>query len=384
MKRDVFAAEHEAFRRHVVDFVREDVVPHLARWEADRVVDRAWYRRAGEAGLLGFGLDERHGGRGLRDFRYNAVLIEELCRAGAPSLVINLGALNDLIAPYLDSLCTQEQQRRWLPGLCRGELVSAIAMTERAAGSDLRGIRTTALRDGDDYVLTGSKIFIGNGMNADLVIVAAKLGSPERRDALTLFVVEAGMPGFERQQLDKIGLGAQDTAELFFSGVRVPRANLLGEEDAGLGYLTRNLPQERLSVAVMAAAGMQRTFAHTREHVLGREVFGVALASLQATKFTLAELATQIEVAQVFVDKALGEVAAGALTEVDAAMVKWWVTELQQEVANRCLQLYGGHGYLRDNPAARDLLDGRQATLYAGTTEIMKEIIGRALTRPAR
>jgi acyl-CoA dehydrogenase/long-chain-acyl-CoA dehydrogenase len=257
-------------------------------------------------------------------------------------------------------------------------------MTERVAGSDLRGIRTTAVRDGDDYVLTGSKIFIGNGMNADLVIVAAKLDEPDRRDALTLFMVESGMAGFERTQLDKIGLGAQDTAELFFHDVRVPRANVLGEEDRGFAYLKHNLPQERLSVAVMAAAGMQRTFAHTREHVVRREVFGSPLVSFQATRFTLAELATQIEVAQVFVDKALGEAANGTLTDVDAAMVKWWVTELQQDVANRCLQLYGGYGYLRENPAARDLLDGRQATLYAGTTEIMKEIIGRAVTGSGR
>ena len=382
MIRDVFEAEHDTFRGDVARFVAAEVVPHLARWEAAGAVDRSFYEQAGAAGLLGLGLDEQYGGRGLRDFRYNAVLVEEVCRVGAPSLAINLGGLNDLVAPYLDSLCTEEQKQRWLPGLCSGRLVSAIAMTERAAGSDLRGIRTTAVPDGDDYLLTGSKIFIGNGMNADLVIVAAKVGSPERRDALGLFVVEGGMAGFTREKIDKIGLGAQDTAELFFDAVRVPRANLLGEEDGGFGYLTHNLPQERLSVALMAVAGMQRTFGHTREHVLQREVFGRPLAALQTAKFTLAEVATEVEVAQVFVDKALHDAVAGTLTAVDAAMLKWWVTELQQRVVNRCLQLYGGYGYLRENPAAQDLLDSRQATLYGGTTEIMKEIIGRAVTSP--
>jgi long-chain-acyl-CoA dehydrogenase len=382
MRRDVFEAEHEAFRADVARFVATEVVPHLEQWERAGVVGRSFYERAGAAGLLGLGLEEQYGGRGLRDFRYNAVVIEELCKAGAPSLVINVGGLNDLVAPYLRTLCTEEQKQRWLPGLCSGQLVSAIAMTERAAGSDLRGIRTTAVRDGDDYVLTGSKIFIGNGMNADLVVVAAKIGSPDRRDALSLLVVEGGMPGLERRKLDKIGLGAQDTAELSFDAVRIPRENLLGEEDCGFAYLSHNLPQERLSVAIMAVAGMQHTFRHTREHVLQREVFGRPLAAMQATKFTLAELATEIEVAQVFVDKALRDAVDGTLTDVDAAMLKWWVTELQQRIVNRCLQLYGGYGYLRDNPAARDLLDSRQATLYAGTTEIMKEIVGRAVTAP--
>jgi alkylation response protein AidB-like acyl-CoA dehydrogenase len=381
MKRDVFTAEHDAFRREVAEFAATEVVPNLQRWETQGIVDRSFYERAGAAGLLGLGLEERFGGRGLRDFRYNAVVSEELCRVGAPSLVINLGGLNDLIAPYLDALCTEEQKQRWLPGLCSGQLISAIGMTERAAGSDLRGIRTTAVGDGEDYVLTGSKIFIGNGLNADVVIVAAKLGSPDRRDALTLFVVEGGMDGFERRKLAKIGLQAQDTAELFFHQVRIPRLNILGEEDRGFDYLKRNLPQERLSIAVTAVAGMQHTFAHTRHHVLTREAFAQPLASLQSIRFTLAELATEIEVAQILVDKALRDAVTSDLTDVDAAMVKWWVTECQQRVSNRCLQLYGGHGYLQDNPAAQDLLNARQATLYGGTTEIMKEIIGRAIVR---
>src|SRR5437588_373126 len=265
MKRDVFTAEHDAFRREVAEFAAKEVVPNLQRWETQGVVDRSFYERAGAARLLGLGLEERFGGRAVPDFRYNAVVSEELCRVGAPSLVINLGGLNDLIAPYLEALCTEEQKQRWLPGLCSGQLISAIAMTERAAGSDLRGIRTTAVRDGEDYVLSGSKIFIGNGLNADVVIVAAKLGSPDRRDALTLFVVERGMDGFERRKLAKIGLQAQDTAELFFHQVRIPGLNILGEEDRGFDYLKRNLPQERLSIAVTAVAGMQHTFAHTRQ-----------------------------------------------------------------------------------------------------------------------
>jgi len=377
--RDIFDAEHVAFRKDVANFVSTEVVPNISRWESNRIVDRRFYERAGAVGLLGMSVDERYGGRGLQDFRYHAVVIEELCRVGAPSLVINLGGFNDLVAPYLNDLCTAEQKDRWLPGLCSGALISAIAMTERDAGSDLRGIQTTAVPDGDDYILNGSKIFIGNGMNADLVIVAAKLGAPERRDALTLFIVEPHRAGFERTQLDKIGLPAQDTAELFFHDVRLPKTNLLGEEDSGFAYLTRNLPRERLSVAVMAAAGMRRTFAHTRQHVLERNAFGRSLAALQSIRFTLAELATEVEVAQTFIDQALRAESTGTFTEIDAAMVKWWVTERQQLVNQRCLQLYGGHGYLQSNAAARDMLDSRQATLYGGTTEIMKEIIGRAL-----
>jgi len=380
MKRDVFGPEHERFRRGVAGFVSDRVVPCLQQWEENRIVDRSFYQRAGVAGLLGLGIDERYGGRNLRDFRYNAILTEELCQVGAVSVVINLAGFNDLVAPYLDAICTEEQKERWLPGLCRGELISAIAMTERAAGSDLRGIRTAAVTDGDSYVLNGSKIFIGNGMNADIIIVVAKIdASDNRRDPLSLIVVEQGAVGLEREQLDKIGLQAQDTAELFFNDVRVPKANLLGKVGLGLTYLKQNLPQERLSVAVMAAAGMQRTLRHTLDYVRQREAFGRTLLDLQATRFTLAELATEVDVAQAFVDKALGEAASGALTPVDAAKVKWWVTELQQQVLNRCLQLYGGYGVLRENLAAQDLLDARQATLYAGTTEIMKEIIGRSL-----
>ncbi|WP_128382416.1 acyl-CoA dehydrogenase family protein [Streptomyces cavernae] len=382
MKRELYDTDHEDFRGMARAFVAKEVTPHLASWEAAGEVDRSLYRAAGAAGLLGLGVEEEYGGSGVDDFRYNAVLIEELCRAGATSISMNLNGFTDLIAPYFRELATHEQKTRWLPGLADGSLVAAIAMTEPAAGSDLRGIRTRAERQADGYLLNGAKTFISNGMLADLVIVVARTTAEGGQEGLSLFVVERGMPGFERgRKLHKLGLSAQDTAELSFTGVPVPAANLLGEEGRAMEYLKRNLPQERISVAVTAAATMRRVLDETIAYTRDRVVFGRPLSKLQATRFTLAELATETEIAQTFTDRCVAALVAGRLTATEAAMAKWWVTERQQQLVSRCLQLHGGYGYMTEYQIARDFVDSRASTLFAGTTEIMKEIIGKSLLR---
>jgi alkylation response protein AidB-like acyl-CoA dehydrogenase len=380
MQRDLFDADHDDFRAMVRDFVANEVVPHLAAWEQAGAVDRGFYAKAGEVGLLGLDVDENYGGGGVEDFRYSLIVIEELCRAGASSVTMNVSGFNDLVAPYLSELCNEEQKQRWLPALCAGTAVSALAMTEPGAGSDLKAIRTTAVRRGDEYIVNGAKTFISNGILADVVLTVVTTDPGAGAKGVSLLVLERGMPGFERgRKLDKIGLLAQDTAELFFADVRVPAANLLGEEGRGFGYLMRNLPRERLSVAATAVAAMERTLRNTLEYTGQRNAFGRPIADLQANRFALAELATEIQIARVFLDRCVSELVARRLTDVDAAMAKWWSTELQQRVAQRCLQLHGGYGFMREYPVARDFLDARASTLYAGTTEVMKEIIGRSL-----
>jgi alkylation response protein AidB-like acyl-CoA dehydrogenase len=381
VKRHIFDTEHDEFRSTVRKFVSVEVAPRLHQWEHAGLVDREFYARAGELGLLGMEVDERFGGGGVRDFRYNLIINEELCRIGAAALVMNINGFNDLVAPYLNSLCTAEQKARWLPPLCAGETISAIAMTEPAAGSDLKMIRTSARRDGDHYVVNGAKTFISNGINADVVITAVSTDPEKGRRGVSLLVLERGMPGFTRgSKLGKIGLKAQDTAELFFDGVRVPAANLLGEEGAGFSYLMRNLPLERMSVAATAVASMERTLQAALDYTSERTAFGRAISDFQANRFTLAELSTEVEIARVFVDRCVSALVEDDLGPVDAAMAKWWTTELQQRVVTRCLQLYGGYGYMSEYSVARDFLDARASTIYAGTTEIMKEIIARSLT----
>jgi alkylation response protein AidB-like acyl-CoA dehydrogenase len=324
-------------------------------------------------------LDEQYGGGGVRDFRYNAVLDEELVRIGASG--VGFGLHNDVVAPYLDHLATEEQKQRWLPGFCSGELISAIAMTEPGAGSDLQALTTTARTDGDVWLLNGSKTFITNGINADLVIVVAKT-DPEAPGAkgLSLLVVERGMPGFSRgRNLEKVGLKAQDTAELFFDDVRVPAENLLGGENRGFLHLMENLPQERLSIAVGAVAAVERVLGLTIEYVTSRKAFGRPVSSFQNTRFVLAELQTQATVARTFVDECVRQLNTGELTVTDAAMAKWWTTELQNKAADRCLQLHGGYGYMDEYPVSKAWRDSRVQSIYGGTNEIMKEIIGRSM-----
>ncbi|MEU8069890.1 MULTISPECIES: acyl-CoA dehydrogenase family protein [unclassified Micromonospora] len=375
MDRAIFTADHLAFAELVRAFIDKEITPYHERWEADGIVDRAVWRAAGAAGLLGFFVDERYGGAGVTDRRFHAVLTEELARAGASGPAFGLH--NDIIGPYLTDLTTEEQKQRWLPGFCSGEIVTAVAMSEPGAGSDLQGITTTAVRDGDDYVLNGQKTFISNGILADLVIVVARTDPGAGRRGISLLVVERGMPGFERgRNLDKLGQKAQDTAELFFADVRVPVANLLGVEGEGFAYLMRNLPLERLSIAVAALAGAETVFAQTLDYCRQRRAFGRPIGSFQHNRFVLAELATELRLGRVFVDNCL---VAPDLSAETAAMAKWWCTELQQRVVDRCLQLHGGYGYMREYPVARAYLDARVQTIYGGTTEIMKEVIGRSL-----
>ncbi|MBP2476496.1 alkylation response protein AidB-like acyl-CoA dehydrogenase [Crossiella equi] len=378
MRREIFTSEHDEFRELARTFITKEVEPHHARWEDNGIVDREAWLAAGRVGLLGMAAPEEYGGGGAPDFRFNAVLVEEMVRAGASGLGLSLH--NDIILPYLLALATEEQKRRWLPGFCSGELISAIAMTEPGTGSDLQNIATTAVRDGDDYVLNGQKTFISNGILSDLVIVAAKTDPAAGAHGVSLLVVERDMPGFTRgRNLDKIGQKAQDTAELFFDDVRVPATNLLGEEGKGFVYLMQNLPQERLSIAVAAVAAAERVLEATKKYCQDREAFGRPIAKFQNTRFVLAELATEVTIARVFVDRCISEHQRGELQIQEAAMAKWWTTELQTKVADRCLQLHGGYGYMTEYPVAKAFLDGRVQTIYGGTTEIMKEIIGRSM-----
>ncbi|MGA5816757.1 acyl-CoA dehydrogenase family protein [Kitasatospora sp. NPDC094028] len=378
MQRDIMTEQHEDFRATVRAFLAKEVLPHYDRWEREGVVDREVWLAAGRQGLLGLAVPEEYGGGGTADFRYAAVLAEEFARAGAAGLAIGLH--NDIIGPYLISLSTEEQKRRWLPGFCSGELIAAIAMTEPGTGSDLQGIRTQAVDQGDHFLLNGAKTFISNGILADLVVVAARTTPEGGSHGLSLLVVERGMPGFERgRNLDKIGQKAQDTAELFFQDVRVPKENLLGELNGGFIHLMQNLAQERLAIAVAAIAGAEYLVEITTDYVKQRQAFGRPLSKLQHVRFEIAELATECAVTRAFVDRCITEHNRYALTPADASMAKWWATELQKRTADRCLQLHGGYGYMSEFPVARAFVDGRIQTIYGGTTEIMKEIVGRSI-----
>jgi alkylation response protein AidB-like acyl-CoA dehydrogenase len=374
----VYEQEHEDFRSSVRAFVDREVAPFHAAWERDGQVSRDVWRRAGEAGLLCFDVDEQHGGAGVSDFRYNAVVAEELVRAGASGPGFTLHT--DIVVPYVSSLGTEEQKARWLPGLVSGETISAIAMTEPGAGSDLQGIRTTAVDKGDHYVLNGSKTFISNGILADLVIVVARTDPDAGHRGISLLVVERGMPGFERgRNLDKIGMKAQDTAELFFDGVEVPKANLLGEAGSGFVSLMQNLPRERISIAATAVASVEHVLELSLAYARQRQAFGRPIGSFQHNRFLLAEMATHAHVARVFVDDCILRLNAGQADATLAAMAKWWTTELQKQVVDAGVQLHGGYGYMTEQPIARAFADSRVQTIYGGTTEIQKEIIGRSL-----
>ncbi|MCZ7456827.1 acyl-CoA dehydrogenase family protein [Streptomyces sp. WMMC940] len=378
MKRQIFDAEHDAFRETVRTFIGKEVLPHYDQWEKDGIVSRDAWLAAGRQGLLGLAVPEEYGGGGNTDFRYSAVLAEEFTRAGAPGLAIGLH--NDIIGPYLTSLATEEQKRRWLPGFCSGEIITAIAMTEPGAGSDLQGIRTAAEDRGDHWLLNGSKTFISNGILADLVVVVARTTPEGGAKGLSLLVVERGTEGFERgRNLDKIGQKAQDTAELFFNDVRVPKENLLGQLNGAFAHLMTNLAQERLNIAVAGIAAAEYLLEITTRYVKEREAFGRPLAKLQHIRFEIAEMATECAVTRAFLDRCIADHSDGQLDAVHASMAKWWATELQKRVADRCLQLHGGYGYMTEYRVARAFTDGRIQTIYGGTTEIMKEIVGRAL-----
>jgi alkylation response protein AidB-like acyl-CoA dehydrogenase len=380
MKRDLFEADHEIFRASVREFVEREVTPNVAKWEAQGRVDKEMFRRAGRAGLLGMAIPEEHGGGGVPDFRFNAVIVEELIGGDAMASGMCITLHNDVCIPYFTQLADDSQAKRWMPGLASGDLMSAIAMTEPGAGSDLAGIRTSAIRDDDVYVVSGSKTFITNGINADLVITAVKTDPEERHSGMSLLVIEDGMEGFSRgRNLEKIGLHAQDTAELFFDDVRVPVANRLGDEGMGFAYLMENLPQERLGLATASVAHAEAAFGWTLEYVKERQAFGQPIGSFQTVKHLMAEMRTELDIAQAYVDRQIMTLNRGELSADEAAKAKWWVTELEKKVVDQCLQLFGGWGYMEEYPIARAYRDTRVQTIYGGTTEIMKEIIGRSL-----
>jgi alkylation response protein AidB-like acyl-CoA dehydrogenase len=380
MRRDLFEPDHELFRSSVREFVEREVAPNVAKWESEGRVDKEMFRKAGDAGVLGMAIPVEHGGGGVSDFRFNMVIGEEFMRGDAMASGMCITLHNDVCLPYFIGLCDEDQARRWMPGLVSGELMTAVAMTEPGAGSDLAGITTTAIRDGDVYVVNGSKTFITNGINSDLVITVVKTNPEERHSGMSLLVVEEGMEGFSRgRNLEKIGLHAQDTAELFFHDVRVPTANLLGEEGMGFSYLMANLPQERLSLAAGSVAHAEAAFGWTLAYVKERRAFGQTIGSFQTIKHQMAEMRTELDVAHTYVDRQVLALNAGELSAEEAAKAKWWVTELEKRVIDRCLQLFGGWGYMEEYPIARAYRDARVQTIYGGTTEIMKEIIGRSL-----
>ena len=374
----IYEQEHEDFRATVRAFMEKEVVPHHDQWEKDGQVSRDVWLRAGEQGLLCFDVDEEYGGAGVKDFRYNAIVAEEITRVGAGGL--GFPVHTDVIVPYISSLATPEQKQRWLPGLVSGELISAIAMTEPGAGSDLQGVRTSAVDKGDHYVLNGSKTFISNGIISDLVIVVARTDPDAGHQGISLLVVERGMPGFERgRNLEKLGLKAQDTAELFFDNVAVPKENLLGEEGSGFVSLMVNLPQERLSIAAIAVAAIEHVLDLSLAYAKEREAFGKPIGKFQHNRFVLAEMATEAHIARVFVNDCILKLNAGEVDASLASMAKWWTTELQKKVVDQGLQLHGGYGYMTEYPIAKAYADSRIQTIYGGTTEIQKEIIGRSL-----
>jgi len=378
MEQHLYEPVHEEFRALCREFLTREVTPYHDAWEKAGIVDREIWRKAGATGLLGMDVDEKYGGGGQDDFRFNSVLVEEIVAAGASGL--GFGLHNDVVAPYLVQLTTDEQKGRWLPGFCSGDIVTAIAMSEPGAGSDLAGVRTTAVRDGDAYVLNGQKTFITNGELADLVVVVVSTAPAEGAHGLSLIAVERGMPGFERgRRLEKVGLKANDTAELFFTDCRVPAENLIGTENHGFYHLMANLPRERLGIAVAAVAAAESILAMTLDYVRTRQAFGRPVGSFQHNRFLLAELATEVTIARTFLNHCISEYASGRLTVEDAAKVKWWTTELQNKVADRCVQLHGGYGYMLEYPVAKAWLNSRVQTIYGGTTEIMKEIVGRGL-----
>lgn len=379
--RTIYDDEHEQFRSAFRGWLDKEVVPNHEQYERDGITPRELWLAAGAQGFLGLTVPEQYGGGGTDDYRFAAVMQEEVSYTGVIGSANGFTLHNDIVLPYFIGLCNDEQKARWLPNMVSGECITAIAMTEPNTGSDLANIRTTAVRHGDTYVVNGSKTFITNGINSDAVIVAVKTDPDAKHRGMSLLVIERGMKGFERgRNLDKLGMHAQDTAELFFTDVEVPVGNLLGEDGKGFYYLMLNLAQERLGMAVGAMgvcqAAMDQTLAYTKE----RKAFGQPVGQFQHNKFLLAELSTEVQIGQVYVDRCVELHCAGQLSPEQAAAAKFWTTELQNKVVDRCLQLHGGYGYMLEYPIARAWADSRIQTIYGGTSEIMREIVGRAIT----
>jgi alkylation response protein AidB-like acyl-CoA dehydrogenase len=380
MRRTVYEAEHEALRETVREFIDRHVRPREADFIKAREIPRDVWLEAGKQGLLGLQVPEEYGGGGVADdYRFTAVVGEEVAGFSV-ALGSSFGIHADVNAPYLVKLTTEEQRRRWLPGYCSGEIWTAIGMTEASGGSDLAALKTTAVRDGDDWVINGSKTFITNGYNADLVIVAARTDPSKGARGISLFGVETGTPGFARgRKLDKVGQPEADTAELFFENVRVPHENLIGEQDRGFIHMMQHLPQERIGSAISNVSLTRSVLTETLAYVKERKAFGQAIGAFQYNKFLLAELETKVEVSQAFVDKCILAHVTGELSAVDAAKAKWWTAQVQSEVLDACVQLHGGYGYMTEYRAARAWMDSRVTKIWAGSNEIMKELIGRDL-----
>lgn len=377
-----YESDHEAFRNTVRTYIERTVLPAIDGWEEEGLIDRSAYVAAGQSGMFGFEAPEALGGAGIKDFRFNSIIAEELSRAGANSLLSSISVQNDVVLPYLIEDATAEQQAKYIPGCCSGELIGSICMTEPGTGSDLRGIRTSAKLDGDEWVIDGAKTFITSGIHSDFSMVVARTDDPSQEGGLSLIVVDAGTPGFTKgRRLKKIGQRTQDTAELFFDGVRVPSTNLIGERGKAVAMLAGHLPQERLTIAVSSVALAAQAVRWATEYVSERNAFGKPLIDLQTVQFTLAELATEVDVTRSYVDTCVTALNEGRLTAVDAAKAKWWASEMQKRVVDRALQLFGGYGYMEEYPIARAYVDSRVATIYGGTTEIMKHIIGKDLRR---
>ncbi|MFJ9025601.1 acyl-CoA dehydrogenase family protein [Streptomyces sp. NPDC102259] len=378
MRRTIFTEEHELFRDTARTFYLRECVPHTERWERAGQVDRAAWLAAGKAGLIGWQFPEEYGGQGVVDFRFNAVMAEEMAATGAVG--IGLGLQNDVVPPYLMRLTTPEQKARWLPGVISGATICALALSEPSAGSDLKGMRTTARRDGDAWVIDGSKTFITNGILADLVIVACKTDPEAGHKGISLIVVERGAEGFERgRKLDKVGMKAQDTAELFFHEVRVPTENLIGQEGRGFYHMMGNLPTERLAIAVSSLASAEKAFGITLAYAKDRTAFGRAIGGFQANRFALADMKARIAAARGYLDGCVMALVQGELTPDEAAAAKYWTTETCWEVIDRCMQLHGGYGYVNEYEIARIWRDSRVQRVFGGTSEIMQEIVGRSL-----
>jgi alkylation response protein AidB-like acyl-CoA dehydrogenase len=379
LKRQLFSEEHQLFRDSVRGFLEKEVKPRFLQWEQDGIVPREMFQAAARQGFLAMAVPEEYGGVGVDDFRFSVILGEEFHRIGAASFIMGLNIQNDITLPYFLKFANEEQKQRWLPGVADGSRITAIVMSEPGTGSDLANIKTTAKRDGDHYVVNGSKTFITNGINADLLVTAVKTDPTQRHRGVSMLVIERETAGVDRgRNLDKIGLHGQDTAEIFFSDARVPVANLLGEEGKGFGYMIGNLPVERLSIAVGALASARAALEWTIEYVRERTAFGQTIASFQNTRMVIAEIRSEIEIGQVFLDRCTEALIADELNAEQAAVAKLWCTDLQGKVMDRCLQLHGGYGYMTEFPIARAFCDARVTRIFGGANEIMKEIIAKA------
>ena len=380
MERTLYNDDHIAFGDSFDQFIQRELAPNYLKWEEEGISPRSIFTEAGKYGFLGMQIPEQYGGGGVDDYRFNAVIAERLQYAGMGSASTGITLHNDIVIPYILELGTEEQKQRWLPGMVTGEIIGALGMTEPGAGSDIAGMGTSAIKDGDTYIVNGSKTFITNGINSDIVVVAAKTDPTQRHSGLSLIVLERGMEGFERgRNLDKMGLHSQDTAELFFNDVRVPASNLLGQEGQGFKYLTLNLPQERLNIALASVAAAQAALNWTVEYVKERKAFGATISSFQNTKFVLAQVKTDIDASQAYIDKCIELHVKKRLTAADAAAAKFQATEMQKKAIDACLQLFGGYGYMMEYPIARAYVDARVTTIYGGTTEVMKGIIAKSM-----